>query len=51
MESDERDDVPLASLLNKGLFKNVGLAIVSCHALSVHSNSSFSQNVFVPTLC
>lgn len=46
---DERDDIPLASLLKKGLFTKAGSAAVSSPTSSVHCNSSSSYNVFVPT--
>ncbi|TYK02704.1 uncharacterized protein E5676_scaffold1161G00370 [Cucumis melo var. makuwa] len=50
MDLDERDDVPLARLLKKGLFSKVGSVVVSPPAPSIHSNSSSSShNVFLPT--
>ncbi|KAA0048750.1 uncharacterized protein E5676_scaffold172G00840 [Cucumis melo var. makuwa] len=50
MDSDERDDVPLARLLKKGLFSNVVPAKSFDLDMSTHPHESFSsKDVFVPT--
>lgn len=58
MDYDERDDVPLASLLKQGLFRKSShpsnndyvVTVVACsRAPSMHSSSSSSQNVFIHT--
>lgn len=56
MDSNEKDDVPLASLLKQSLFRrasrpsvNVESATTCSPTSYVHSASSSSQNVFIPT--
>ena len=50
MDSNERDDVPLVSLLKKDLFSKVGSTIVDALGSSVYSDgSSSSEDIFVPT--
>ncbi|KAA0066660.1 uncharacterized protein E5676_scaffold2119G00410 [Cucumis melo var. makuwa] len=50
MDSDERDDVPLARLLKKGLFFKVGSMVADASISLVHSiGSSSSEDIFVPT--
>ncbi|TYK01080.1 envelope-like protein [Cucumis melo var. makuwa] len=51
IDLDERDDVPLARLLKKGLFSKVGSIVVDALVPLVHSDSSSSSyNVIVLTL-
>ncbi|KAA0062802.1 uncharacterized protein E5676_scaffold986G00450 [Cucumis melo var. makuwa] len=50
MDSDERYNVPLARLLNKGLFSNVEPSIADVPITTAYSNeSSSSEDIFVPT--
>ncbi|KAA0058403.1 uncharacterized protein E5676_scaffold76994G00140 [Cucumis melo var. makuwa] len=50
MDSDERDDVPLAKLLKNGLFSKSESTVADAPITSVHSDgSSSSEDIFVPT--
>ncbi|KAA0058978.1 putative mitochondrial protein [Cucumis melo var. makuwa] len=50
MDLDERDDVPLATLLRKELFSNVEPSVADVPITSAHSDeSSSSEDIFVPT--
>ncbi|KAA0052244.1 putative gag-pol polyprotein [Cucumis melo var. makuwa] len=50
MDSDERDNVPLARLLKNGLFSNVEPFVADVPVTTAHSNeSSSSEDIFVPT--
>ncbi|XP_050941588.1 uncharacterized protein LOC127149759 [Cucumis melo] len=50
MDSDERDDVPLARLLKKGLFSKDESTVADAPITSVHfDGSSSSKDIFVPT--